>query len=65
MNKPKGIKMRGRKPSLKAIRIKLGYNQTELAKKLGLSQGMISLMESGKAQVGENVRKKMTKLSAR
>jgi DNA-binding XRE family transcriptional regulator len=38
---------------LKKVRFDLGWSQLKMAQKLGISQGMLSLVESGKQTLGE------------
>ena len=59
------IKRKGRKPSVKKLRINLGFNQMQMANKLGVSQGLISLMESGKLDPSPNVLDRIYKLAAK
>jgi DNA-binding transcriptional regulator YiaG len=47
---------------LKAIRKSLGLNQSEFAKKLGVSQGLVSLLENGKASLTEENEANLKKL---
>jgi DNA-binding XRE family transcriptional regulator len=50
--------------SFKEIRKSLGFNQTEMAKQLGLSQGMISLLENNRFPINSEVKTKLDQLMA-
>ena len=56
---------RGRKPNPKKIRLALGFNQMIMAEKLGISQGMMSLIEAGKQPASNKVLEKLYKLSSK
>jgi DNA-binding XRE family transcriptional regulator len=51
---------RGRKPSLRKLRDKLGLNQSAMATQLGVTQAMVSFIESGKMKPSEELQNKIT-----
>lgn len=53
---------RGRRPSVIKVRKALGLTQVELAKKLRVTQAMVSMVESGKAKPGPKLSSRIEKL---
>lgn len=49
----------------KMTRSSLGMNQADFAKALGISQGLVSLIESGRTPVSKKVTSKLSELSSK
>lgn len=49
----------------KITRSSLGMNQADFAKALGVSQGLVSLIESGRTPVSKKVTSKLSELSSK
>lgn len=59
MPKSKNAKRRGRMPSLRSIREMLGWNQVTAARKLGISQPAVSMIEAKKMKPGAELKDKI------
>lgn len=62
MQKPEQTEVMSPKEKVQSARKSLGMNQSDFAKALGVSQGLISLIESGRAPVSSKLTAKLTQL---
>lgn len=53
---------RGRRPSLRKVRETLELNQSEMAEVLDVTQAMVSMVESGKAQAGRKLLRRINEV---
>lgn len=53
---------RGRRPSLRKVRETLDLNQSEMAEVLDVTQAMVSMVESGKAQAGRKLLRRINEV---
>ena len=50
------------KEMFRSTRTKMGMNQSEFAKMLGVSQGLVSLIEAGRTPVSKKISLKLTEM---